>query len=241
MSSHPPEHRLAARAALGRARGRRGGFVLHGLVRARRLQLGHRRHLRDLHLEANLPGHPLGVRLDLRDASGGGAETELGLRDLVHGRGAPEHVELVERISSNRYVEFDFNSPPRRRPRTARPVQLPMASNGGADTGCFYFEVYRASTSNPDRTHGSTGTPVACDTATQTTAPTTLAEVTTRRSSTTCGCASTARVGRRQAVQAGHGDRHGVDAVELHDVRDGLPRPGRYDPGDDELGRRDRR
>ena len=54
-----------------------------------------------------------------------------------------------------------------------------MAANSAGDTACFYFEVYRASTSTLIGTHGSTSTPVACNaTTTQTTYSTTLAEVT---------------------------------------------------------------
>ncbi|HMJ00078.1 MAG TPA: hypothetical protein VK488_09615 [Gaiellaceae bacterium] len=126
------------------------------------------------------PGIRTSSAWTLRDASGGGAETNaddtLSYTDaLLKTTG-----NWATTFSSTRYVEFDFNS--------ARPGGVAvssatfayrMAANSAGDTACFYFEVYRASSSTLIGTHGSTGVPVACNaTTTQTTYSTTLAEVT---------------------------------------------------------------
>jgi hypothetical protein len=126
------------------------------------------------------PGIRSSAAWSLRDASGGAAETNsddtLSYSDAL----VKTTANWATTFAANRYVEFDFNS--------ARPggvavssaqFNYRMAANGTLETACFYFEVYRASTSTLIGTHGSTGTPVACNaTTTQTTYSTTLAEVT---------------------------------------------------------------
>jgi hypothetical protein len=118
---------------------------------------------------------------DVKDASGGGAEVNdaepLSYADAV----ATSTSNWATAFASNRWVEFDFNG--------ARPAGLSvssavfnyrMASNGAGETSCFYFEVYRASTSTLLGTYGSAATPVACNsTTTQTTYSTTITQVTT--------------------------------------------------------------
>jgi len=126
------------------------------------------------------PGIRASAAWSIRDASGGGAETNsddtLSYSDaLVTTTG-----NWATAFASNRYVEFDFNAP---RPGgvavSSAQFNYRMAPNQAGDTACFYFEVYRASSSTLIGTHGSTGTPVACNaTVTQTTYSTTLAEVT---------------------------------------------------------------
>jgi hypothetical protein len=86
----------------------------------------------------------------------------------------------VTTFASNRYVEFDFNSP---RPGgvavSSAQFNFRIAPGGNANTACFYFEVYRASTSTLIGSHGDAISPVACNsTNTQITYSTTLAEVT---------------------------------------------------------------
>jgi len=116
----------------------------------------------------------------LRDASGGAVETNsddtLSYTDaLLKTTG-----NWATTFASNRYVELDFNSPrPGGVPVSSAQFNYRMAANGAGETACFYFEVYRESTSTLIGTHGSTGTPVACNsTIIQTTYSTTLAEVT---------------------------------------------------------------
>jgi hypothetical protein len=117
----------------------------------------------------------------LRDASGGAAE--------ANGDDALSYADAVLKNTSNwattfaanRYLEFDLNG--------ARPggvtvnsaqFNFRMAANGAGETACFYFEVYRISTSTLIGSHGDATTPVACNsTTTQTTYSTALAEVTT--------------------------------------------------------------
>ena len=180
----------------------------------------------------------------LRDASGGAAETNsddtLSYTDaLLKTTG-----NWATTFSATRYVEFDFNSP------TAGGVTVSsaqftyrMAANSAGDTACFYFEVYRASTSTLIGTHGSTGTPVACNaTTTQTTYSTTLAEVTDTTILNDLRVRVYGKESGQQADEAGSGDRHGLDAVrELHAIREDLPRPVDRDRGDDELEPRDLR
>ena len=70
--------------------------------------------------------------------------------------------------STSRYVEFQFNSPgPAGLDATSVTFDLDFsdAAGGGGETTCVYFEVRRRSTGAVLSTHGSSGTPFACETA----------------------------------------------------------------------------
>lgn len=116
----------------------------------------------------------------VRDASGGGAEANsddpLSYSDAV----LTTTSNWGTTFASNQYVQFDFNNPrPAGVPVSSAQFNYRMAPSVANKTACFYFEVYRTSTSTLIGTHGSAGSPVACNsTTTQTTYSTTLAEVT---------------------------------------------------------------
>jgi hypothetical protein len=116
----------------------------------------------------------------VRDASGGGSEAvgddALSYNDAV----VKATSNWASSYASNRYLEFDFNGP---RPAgvavTTAQFNFRMASNGSGETSCFYFEVYRASTSTLLGTYGSTASSVGCNsTTTQTTYSQTISEIT---------------------------------------------------------------
>jgi hypothetical protein len=100
----------------------------------------------------------------VRDASGGGAETNAD-DPLTYADGtATTTSSWSTAFASTRYLEFDFNS--------ARPAGVSvstatfnfrMAANSAGDTACFYLEVYRVSTGALLATYGSSGSPVACN------------------------------------------------------------------------------
>jgi len=126
------------------------------------------------------PGIRSGAAWTVRDASGGVSETtaddSLSYADAV----LKTTGNWATIFASNRYVEFDFNSP---RPGgvavSSAQFNFRMAANGAGETACFYLEVYRASTSTLIGSHGDASNPVACNsTILQTTYSTTLAEVT---------------------------------------------------------------
>ncbi len=117
----------------------------------------------------------------VRDASAGGAEANSDDR-LSYADGLLRNTaNWATTFAANRYLEFDFNSvAPGGVAVSSAQFNFRFASGGGGETGCFYVEVYRASTSTLIGTHGSTGAPLGCESAgTQTTYTVTLAEVTT--------------------------------------------------------------
>lgn len=126
------------------------------------------------------PGIRSSAAWTLRDASGGVVETNsddaLSYADTV----LLATSKWATTFASNRFVQFDFNSPrPDGVPVNSAQFNYRMAPNGATDTACFYLEVYRASTSTLIGSHGDASNPVACNsTAIQTTYSTTLAEVT---------------------------------------------------------------
>lgn len=83
-------------------------------------------------------------------------------------------------FSATRYFQFDmYASLPASVPVSGVTFDLNYLPNAGADTGCFYFEVVRTSTSAVLGTHGSSTTPVSCGTGTTpTTTSTALPEIT---------------------------------------------------------------
>jgi hypothetical protein len=115
------------------------------------------------------------------DASGGAAETNAGDALAYADAVVKSTKSFASSFASNRYVEFDFNGP---RPAgvsvSSAQFNFRMASTAVGETSCFYFEVYRASTSALLATYGSTTTPVACNaTTTQTTYSQAISQITT--------------------------------------------------------------
>ncbi len=65
--------------------------------------------------------------------------------------------------SATRYVTFDMSGGRAAGLSTSSvALQMDIGSDGGADTVCYYFEVYRKSTSTLIGTHGNSTTPAAC-------------------------------------------------------------------------------
>jgi hypothetical protein len=83
-------------------------------------------------------------------------------------------------FQASRYVQWDYNAPLQPGLSTsAVNFNFSFASNNGGEAACFYFEVRRASTGSVIGTHGSSSTPVACNsTSVQQSTTTALAEVT---------------------------------------------------------------
>lgn len=84
-------------------------------------------------------------------------------------------------FSSSIYLQWDYNAPlPTGLAVTGATFNFRFIPNSGGQTGCYYFEVRRASTNALLATHGSTSSPVACHTGTTyTTFSTSLPSVTT--------------------------------------------------------------
>ncbi len=82
-------------------------------------------------------------------------------------------------FSSTRYEDVNLNGPlPAGLSVSSPQFSYTFAANAGADTACFYFEVYNGA--SLIGTHGSSGSPAGCVTGTtQTTVNTTISEVTT--------------------------------------------------------------
>jgi len=100
---------------------------------------------------------------DVRDASGGGAETNnsdaLSFADTV----TSTTKNWSSSFSATRFDDLDFSS--------GRPPGIPISSaifnftfapSRAADNACFYIEVRRASTNALLGTHGSSGSPLSC-------------------------------------------------------------------------------
>lgn len=119
----------------------------------------------------------------IRDASGGGAEAnnDDALSYSGDGRTTTTGSAWTTTFSATRYLEFDFNSAlPDGLAVSSPQLNLRMASTNNASSLCFYVEVYRVSTATLIGTHGSSGTPYACNSGTtQTTTNVPLAEVST--------------------------------------------------------------
>jgi hypothetical protein len=100
----------------------------------------------------------------IRDASGGGAETNsddalsyaTDLRTTTTGNWA-------NAFNTSRYLEFDFSgSTPSGVSVSSAQFNFNWASNAATETSCVYIAVYRASTSTLLNTYGSSGSPLAC-------------------------------------------------------------------------------
>jgi hypothetical protein len=100
----------------------------------------------------------------VRDASGGGAETNsddaLSYADAT----VKTTSNWSSSFASNRYLEFDFNSSrPAEVSVSSTTFNFRMAPNGAGETACFYLELYRVSTGTLLGTFGSTSSPVGCN------------------------------------------------------------------------------
>ena len=118
---------------------------------------------------------------DLRDASGGGAETNSSAPQ-AYGEGMVATTgNWAAAFSSTRYLEYDMNSSlPAGLVVTGAQFKFRFVPNAGTDSGCYYFETRVASTGAVIGTHGSSGSPVACLTGTQqTTVSTSISEIDT--------------------------------------------------------------
>ena len=118
----------------------------------------------------------------IRDASGGGAEaTKDDALSYADGTTTTTGSAWATTFSATRYLELDFNSAlPGGLSVSSPQLNFRMASTNNASTWCFYVEVYRASTATLIGTHGSAGTPYACNAGTtQTTTNISLPEVST--------------------------------------------------------------
>ena len=118
---------------------------------------------------------------NLRDASAGGAEVDasdpLGFAsdNLLDTTG-----NWSNNYASNRYLLFSYDSPLKGATAvSSASFNFRFTPNGGTEIGCYYFEVYQASTGALLGTHGSAASPVACATApSYATTSTSLPEVT---------------------------------------------------------------
>jgi hypothetical protein len=118
----------------------------------------------------------------VRDASGGGAEaTKDDPLSYADGTTTTSGTAWATTFSATRYLEFDFNSAlPSGLSVSSPQLNFRMASTNNPSTWCFYVEVYRVSTSTLIGTHGSSGSPYACNSGTtQTTTNIALPEVST--------------------------------------------------------------
>jgi hypothetical protein len=101
---------------------------------------------------------------DIRDASAGGAEANLASTDAYTDGLLSTTGNWDLAFSSSRYLELDYNNPlPGGLAVSGASFKFTFSSNASGDTACFYFEVRRTSTDAVIGTHGSTGSPVACD------------------------------------------------------------------------------
>jgi hypothetical protein len=102
---------------------------------------------------------------DVRDASGGGAETNSS-DVLSYADGLTVTTKSwSSAFSATRFDDFDFSGGlPAGVPVTSGTFNFTFAPSRANDDACFYVEVRRASTNALLGTHGSSGTPSACST-----------------------------------------------------------------------------
>jgi hypothetical protein len=100
---------------------------------------------------------------DVRDASGGGAETTSS--DLLsYADGLTVTTKSwSSAFAATRFDDFDFSGGrPAGVPVTSATFNFTFAPSRANDDACFYIEVRRASTNALLGTHGSSGSPAAC-------------------------------------------------------------------------------
>jgi hypothetical protein len=100
---------------------------------------------------------------DVRDASGGGAETNSSdLLSYVDGRPFVGGT-FGTTASTTRYFEFNFNSPlPPGSSVSSASFTFTFSSHVGGGDPCYYLEARRASDNALLATYGSSGSPIAC-------------------------------------------------------------------------------
>jgi hypothetical protein len=102
---------------------------------------------------------------DVRDASGGAAETNSS-DVLSHADGLTVTTKSwSSAFAATRFDDFDFSGGrPAAVPVTSATFNFTFAPSRSNDDACFYVEVRRASTNALLGTHGSSGSPSACST-----------------------------------------------------------------------------
>jgi hypothetical protein len=127
------------------------------------------------------PGSRNSSAWDVRDASGGGAETNSSAPMAFADGITTTTGAWTTTFSATRYLDFDMNSSlPAGLAVSGAQFDFRIAGPNPPDDLCFYFEVRRASTGAVLGTHGSAGTPAGCVSGTtQTTVSTPIPEVTT--------------------------------------------------------------
>jgi hypothetical protein len=120
---------------------------------------------------------------DIRDASGGGAETNNSDVFAYDDVRFQTTTAWANAYSASRYLDFDFSSYlPAGLPLDSLTFTYKVASNGGAGSGnaCYFLDARTASTNTVLGTYGSSGSPVACSSGTTyVTTTTTITHVTT--------------------------------------------------------------
>jgi hypothetical protein len=114
------------------------------------------------------------------DASSGTASDQSGVAAFLNDGRSASSGNFGTTFSSSRYAEFAYSAPlyDGYTPSSVN-FNVNFAATRTTDTVCFYFEVRRASTNEVIGTHGSSGSPVSCQTGTTLKLSTTpLAEVT---------------------------------------------------------------
>ncbi|MDX6651255.1 MAG: hypothetical protein QOJ38_36 [Solirubrobacterales bacterium] len=117
---------------------------------------------------------------DLRDASSAVESNQSSTSAFATDARTANSGNFATSFQSSRYIQWDYNAPLQAGLGVSSPnFNFSFASSSSGEAACFYFEVRRASTGAVIGTHGSTSTPVACNSTTvlQTTT-TALPEVT---------------------------------------------------------------
>ena len=100
---------------------------------------------------------------DIRDASGGGAETNSSDTLSFADGTAATTKSWSSTFASTRFDDFDFSAGlPAGVSVTSATFNFTFAATRNADTVCFYLDVRRASTNALLGTHGSSGSPSSC-------------------------------------------------------------------------------
>jgi hypothetical protein len=117
---------------------------------------------------------------DVRDASSGTETNQSEPHAFANDNRTATSGGLLSVFNTSRYLQFDLNAPLQGGLGVSgASFNFNFAAAAAGQTTCFYFEVRRASTGAVIGTHGSSGSPVACQTGTTLSATTTpLPEVT---------------------------------------------------------------
>ncbi|MGH2976077.1 MAG: hypothetical protein ACRDLL_14600, partial [Solirubrobacterales bacterium] len=117
---------------------------------------------------------------DVRDASSGAESNQSEPHAFANDGRTATSGGLLSVFNTSKYLQFDLNSPLQGGLGVSgASFNFNFAAAAAGQTTCFYFEVRRASTGTVIGTHGSSGSPVACQTGTTLSATTTsLPEVT---------------------------------------------------------------